>query len=40
MSRRFYLWLEASPYTGNGYKNGDADGGHKVTVKYIGARNH
>jgi hypothetical protein len=27
-----YLWLEASPYTGIGYKNGDAEGDHKVTV--------
>lgn len=28
----FYLWLEASPYTGIGYRYGDDEGGHKVTV--------
>ena len=26
-----YLWFEASPYKGIGYKKGLADGGHKTT---------
>jgi hypothetical protein len=32
-----YLWFEASPYTGIGYKNGLAEGGHKTTAtkKYL-----
>lgn len=27
-----YLWFEASPYIGIGYKDGLAEGGHKTTA--------
>lgn len=29
-----YLWFEDSPYTGNGYKKGHAEGGHKTTDEH------
>nr|GMD66857.1 hypothetical protein Iba_chr12cCG19050 [Ipomoea batatas] len=30
-SNEKYLWFEASPYNGSGYKKGLAEGGHKET---------
>jgi hypothetical protein len=32
-----YLWFEASPYIGNGYNIGLAEGGHKTTAKHKGS---
>ena len=31
-SKVAYLWFEASPYIGNGYNIGVAEGGHKTTA--------
>jgi hypothetical protein len=31
--RAVYLWFEASPYIGIGYRSRHAEGGHKVTER-------